>query len=184
MDQFEIKSLPAHKYVIALSAVFLMIVLSVLAPLYLDFVAFETYSASDKSPLIIVRVLLIGLCVGLLLVVPTLRITKIRVDESLVYFMKKSLFTKWKIDKLIDFTKVKTIKDRKQMHYIGKGILTYYYLIFEMNDNSKQELFLNGYDIAGVKNLFFYIRGKFPEIMFNNDLLRDSPEKLIGLGRI
>ena len=94
-------------------------------------------------------------------------------------------FGHWGIDKLIDLSQVAWIKDRKKVTYVstGKAIIPVmlYWLIFEMKNGSKQELFLNGWDVSGVKNLFYFIRGKFSDIRFNTFILKDSPEKLSGL---
>jgi hypothetical protein len=53
-----------------------------------------------------------------------------------------------------------------------------------MKDKSKQEIFLNGWDMQNLKNLFFYMRGKYPAIKFNTIVLKDSSEKLSGLDEL
>lgn len=112
---------------------------------------------------------------------------KIVVEDNLVYFKKKSWlgFGNWKIEKIIDFSQVAWVREKQKTHFLhtSKGAvpMVYYWLIFEMKNGSKQELLLNGWDFNGIKNLFFFLRGKFKEIKFDTRILRDSSEKLSGI---
>ena len=45
-------------------------------------------------------------------------------------------------------------------------------------------MLLSGWDIQNMKNLFFYLRGKYPSIKYNNIVLKDSSEKLSGLSEL
>ncbi len=108
---------------------------------------------------------------------------KIVVDKGLVYFVKKTKlgFGEWSTDKIIDFSKIIEVNERKKTIYTGKTVIIYYLLIFHTKDNGSFEMLLNGWDIQSMKNLFFYMRGRYPAIKFNNIVLKDSSEKLSGL---
>jgi hypothetical protein len=69
------------------------------------------------------------------------------------------------------------------MIYTGKTLVpvTIYWLVFEGVDGVKQELLLSGWDGSTIKNLFYFIKGKFPNVKFNNILMKDSPERLSGV---
>lgn len=108
---------------------------------------------------------------------------KITVDNGTVYFERRTGWGlgDWVIDKVIDFSKIAEITERKKSVFTGKVVITYYWLVFRTTDNGSFEMLLNGWDIPSVKNLFFYLRGKYPAIKFNNIVLKDSSEKLSGL---
>lgn len=153
---------------------------------------FDLYQVDPNSPV----VFQIGLSLGVVMAVTWLffifagtssRGKKIEVAGNLVYFKKRTMLGlgKWTIEKLIDFSKVTHVKDRQRRGYVytGKAVVPYviYWLIFEMENGSKQEIVLNGWDNNSMKQLFYYLRGRFPKIHFDNVLLKDSPEKLSGL---
>ena len=181
MEQFEIKPGFLTKNALIIFIFFLLPIVVIGLILNSRFVELQSCTTCDQTPLIIVRVVFIGFFINMLAFSLTLRNRKIRVDKNLVFFMKKPLFGSWSTDKLIDFSQVDTVKDRTKQQFTGKATITYRWLIFVMKDHSNQELLLNGYDYAGIKNLFFYIRGKYPDVKFDNDLFRDSSEKLAGL---
>jgi hypothetical protein len=181
MDKFEIKPGFITKNSIIVLIFFLLPVVIVGLILNSRLAELQSCTTCDQSPLIIVRVFFIGLFVGLVFLLLSLKNRKIRVDKNLVFFMKKSWFSSWSTDMLIDFSKIDIIKDRTKQVFTGKAAITYRWLIFVMKDKSNQELLLNGYDYAGIKNLFFYIRGRYPDVKFDNDLYRDSSEKLAGI---
>jgi hypothetical protein len=56
-----------------------------------------------------------------------------------------------------------------------------YWIIFKLNNGESQEIILNGWDVGSIKNLFYYLRGKFPSVKFNSIVLKDSPAKLAGV---
>jgi hypothetical protein len=184
MDHFEIKLGFINRNTIIFLIIFIVFALVLVVPLYSKLVELGSCTSCDQTPLIIVCTTVIGIFVGLLVAALSFKNRKIRVDKNLIYFMKKPLFNGWVTEKVIDFLQVIKVKDRKESHFTGKATVIYYYLIFELRDGSKQELFVNGYDFAGIKNLFFYVRGKYPDVKFDNDLFRDSSEKLSGLNTL
>lgn len=115
---------------------------------------------------------------------------KIVVQGNLVYFKRRTAagFGKWTIEKIIDFSRTVAVRDRKTATYVstGKGIvpIIYYWLIFEAKDGNKQELLLNGWDTGKISNLFYFLRGRFPEVKFDTVILRDSPKKLSGITEV
>jgi len=113
----------------------------------------------------------------------TSKVRKIVVEKDLVYFMKKSKlgFGQWILDTVIDFSKIVEVTERKKSVFTGKAVVVYYWLIFHAADKGSFEMLLNGWDVQNMKNLFFYLRGKYPKIKFNNIVLKDSSEKLSGL---
>ena len=38
--------------------------------------------------------------------------------------------------------------------------------------------------MQSMKNLFFYIRGKYPRITFDTIVIKDTPEKLSGIDQL
>lgn len=112
---------------------------------------------------------------------------KIEIKDKLIFFKKKTLlgYGKWMIEKLIDISQVNTISDKKKVQVVwtGKALMpvTIYWLVFDMKDGTKQDLLLSGWDAGAIKNLFYFIKGKFPNVKFNNILMRDSSEKLSGI---
>jgi len=142
---------------------------------------------STHQLLITINVVLICIWLFFAIGVVSSKGKKIIVEGNLVYFNKKTLFGfgSWKTEKIIDFSKISWVKDRQKSSYIltGKTIvpIVFYWLVFDMTDGSKQELLLNGWDFGGIKNLFFFLRGKFPKIKFDTKILKDSSEKLSGI---
>ncbi len=181
MENFEIK--PAFFTKNALLILFFFLLPVVVAGLLLNFQLEElkVCATCDLSPIIIVRTTFIGISVGLIAFLFSLRNRKIRVENNLVFFMKKPLFGRWTIDALIDFSRVDVVKERMEKRFIGKTAMVFHWLIFVMENKSKQELLLNGYDYAGIEKLFYYLRGKYPSVRFDTAIFRDSSEKLAGL---
>ncbi len=112
---------------------------------------------------------------------------RIVVENNLVYFKRRSKlgFGKWTIDKIIDFSQISSVKDRQKSSFVSTGStlipVVFSWLIFEGENGEKQELYMNGWDGAALKNLFYYLRGKFPNVKFNTHIFKDSPEKLSGI---
>lgn len=140
--------------------------------------------------IIIISLVIFAMWIFFLVVLISSLGKKIVVDGKLVYFKKRSFlgFGKWGIDKIIDFSQITWVRDRQKATYIstGKGLvpIIFYWLVFEMNNGVKQELLLNGWDFGGVKNLFYFLRGKFPHVKFDTRILRDSSEKLSGIDEL
>lgn len=116
----------------------------------------------------------------------TAKSREIKVENNLVYFMKRSKFGfgKWTIDRIIDFSKITDVKERQKSVFNGKTTVILFWLIFHSKNGDQQEILLNGWDMQSMKNLFFYVRGKYPSIKLNTIVLKDSPEKLSGIDQL
>ena len=189
MNSFELKN-KISSNIIIIAGIMYVILISIFA-LFVFPQAYELYidfpnSPEAKLPLQMLIIVFIGSLIILLLFIKSYTSKKIRVEDSLIYFMKKSNggFGNWEIVKIIDFTKVKVVKSREKGVFNGKVTVIYYWLIFEMNNGRSEEILVNGWDTDEIKKLFYYIRGKFSRIKFNNFLLKDSSEKLFGLDEL
>lgn len=152
--------------------------------------ALKLYSEFPDQQVSLQILVSIGIAIVIAWIFPIIAILttlsrRVVVEGNLVFFKKKSKLGigKWEIEKLIDFSKIGKITERQKAVFTGKVTVVYYWLIFESKDGSKEELLLNGWDNGAIRNLFYYLRGKFPEIKFDTFVLRDSPEKLSGLDK-
>jgi len=108
----------------------------------------------------------------------------ISIEKDLVYFKIRTKlgFGNWKIDKLINLSKVKSITDRRMNYYIstGKGLIptAAYWIVFNEASNQKQEILFNGWNINDIKSFFYYIKGKYPKIIFNTKIMMDNSSKI------
>lgn len=186
MDKFELRP-PFFNQMTAFLLIVAMIFSLVLGftvfPKAYDF--YLNYPAEPTAFQVMASIIIADIAVWVLFVVSIIasKVRKIVVEKNLVYFMKKSKFGfgQWILDIVIDFSKVVEISERKKSVFTGKVVIVYYWLIFQTVDKGSFEILLNGWDIQNMKNLFFYLRGKYPSIKFNNIVLKDSSEKLSGL---
>lgn len=109
---------------------------------------------------------------------------KITIDGKLLFFQEKS-FLKSTENKIFNLENIEMIGYRKQaipiLAYKAMLIITRYWFIFFHKDGHKEEISLNGWDISTLKNLIFYLRGKYPKLKWNTHLYRDSSERLSGI---
>jgi hypothetical protein len=193
MSDFEITPKPLNPYTliygviaILMSGGFGLLVLPKVINFYNEF----PNESLGLQMLVVISVVIVMVWVFFIVVLVSSLGKKIVVEGKLVYFKRKSMlgFGKWEVDKIIDFSQISWVRDRQKATYVstGKGIIpiVFYWLIFEMNSGVTQELLLNGWDIGGVKNLFFFLRGKFPHVKFDTRILRDSSEKLSGIDEL
>lgn len=167
---------------IVLASLFVFLVLPRSYQLYLEIPS----SPQARAPFQVVVTLFAILCTLSFLTLKSSLGKKIRVQDSLVYFMKKTNwgFGSWKIEKVIDFSKVEIVKSREKKVFVGKFFIMHYWLIFEMVGGRSEEILINGWDFEELEKLFHYVRGRFPEVKFNNFILKDSWEKLFGFDEL
>ena len=129
MDKFELNP----RFFNSLSVFFLLI--ATITTLVLGFTVFtkvyDLYLSYPAEPIVIQVVIGIALAVvtvWLMFVgsVISSKGRKIVVDKGLVYFMKKTKwgFGDWMTEKLIDFSKITEITDRKKTVFTGKVVIT------------------------------------------------------------
>jgi hypothetical protein len=112
---------------------------------------------------------------------------KIVVENDLIYFKQKTNlgFGSWTIKNVINPKEVDIIIDKQKTRIIptGNGMipLVMYWIIFQNTKGIKQEILINGWSVSDIRSLFYYIKGKYPHIKFNNNILRDTPEKIAGI---
>lgn len=142
----------------------------------------------EQEPLQILLISLIGTILPpvffTLAIFLNTRCKKITIDGKLLFFQEKS-FLKPINSKIFNLENVEMIGYRKQATPIFTGktvvVITHYWFIFFHKDGHKEETSLDGWDINTLKNLIFYLRGKYPKLKWNTHLYRDPPEKLSGI---
>jgi amino acid transporter len=189
MKNFELNNKISTKSLMILSISFFVILIIfavfVIPDVYQSYLKYPN-SPEARMPLQMIMALFTGLFILFIFMFKSLTGRKIKVEDSLIYFMKKSNggFGNWRIDNIIDSSNVEIVKSREKRVYTGKAVIIYYWLIFEMKNGSPIEIMTNGWDFEELKKLFYYLRGKYPKIKFNNFLLKDSSEKLSGLDEL
>lgn len=118
----------------------------------------------------------------ILVILISTRGKKIIIDGKLLLFQEKS-FLKSPNSKIFNLENVETIGSRKQTIPIGITVITRQFIFFHHKDGHKEEVPLDGWDSTTLKNLIFYLRGKYPKIKWNTHLYQDSPEKLSGIDK-
>ncbi len=112
---------------------------------------------------------------------------KIVVENDLIYFKQKTNlgFGSWTIKNVINPKEIDIIIDKQKTRVIstGNGMipLVMYWIVFQNTKGIKQEILINGWSISDIRSLFYYIKGKYPHIKFNNNILMDTSTKIAGI---
>lgn len=189
MKNFELNNRVLSKNIVIVSLIFIIFISIFVVDVFPQ--SYQLYSdfpnsSEARTPFQIMAIIFIGLLISFLFILKSLIGKKIKVEDSLIYFMKKSNggFGKWTIETIIDSSNVEIVKSREKRVFTGKVLIVYYWLIFEMKNGASIEFMVNGWDFDELKKLFYYLRGKYPKIKFNNFLLKDSSEKISGLDEL
>lgn len=194
MSSFEIKPGALNPATVVLGIASLAITAIMAFSVYPNFGMLNSYAIGEGYSVDLVYVLLSTAIfipwLILLLMVVSIRSKIIVVAGNLVYFNKKTFFGfgHWISEKVLDLSKVVSINDKKKTTFIYTGNalipVVMYWVVFETADQQKQEILLNTWDIASIKNLFYFIRGKYSDIKINTVILRDSSEKMAGIDKL
>ena len=105
---------------------------------------------------------------------------KIWIEKDLIYFLNKSHIGAWGMN-VFNLKNVTTINYKKKIYYFGKLPSTHYWIVFLMKNNKREEIPLFGWDAETLKNVIFYLKGKFPHIKFDTHVYRDSSAVISGV---
>ncbi len=194
MSSFEIKPGALNPVTVALGIASLAITAIIAFSVYPNFGVLNSYATGEGFSVDLVYVIMSSAIfipwLILLLMVISIRSKIIVVAGSLVYFNKKTFFGfgHWVSEKVLDLSKVVSINDKKKTTFVYTGNalipIVMYWVVFETTDQQKQEILLNMWDIASIKNLFYFIRGRYSDIKINTVILRDSSEKMAGIDKL
>lgn len=151
--------------------------------LYQEYPSQETFQVF----LFIAGGLVVYWIISSLIILVQMNKNKISIDDQFLYYHYKSLFVASQ-DKIINLKNLNLMEYRQQVIPIFTGRtfipVVRIWWIFNHNDGHKEEIYVSDWDKGTLKNIIFYLKGKFPNIRFDTHVYRDSSKKLSGLDEL
>ncbi|MFH0864382.1 MAG: hypothetical protein V1858_04850 [Candidatus Gottesmanbacteria bacterium] len=169
-----------------------LIIITILFGFWLLPKAINLYKEYPSQETLQVLIFIIGglaiywIVAGLIILIQ-LQKNKILIDDQFLYYYYKPVLGSSQ-DKIINLKDINLVGYRQQVvpMFTGKTFIPIVriWLIFNHNDGHKEEIYISDWDKGSLKNIIFYLKGKFSNIKFDTQIYRDSSEKLSGLDEL
>jgi len=164
--------------VLIITVIFSVTILPQAFALYFEIPSQETIFI----PIMIIATILISWIFVISIGLATVKNKRITIKDSLLFYVSG------KENKTINLNIVNNITERNQISYVYSGKvflpIVNYWFIFHDDIKQKQEILLVGWDTNTIKNMLYYIKGKFPKLKINTSFYRDSSEELAGISEL
>lgn len=105
---------------------------------------------------------------------------KIWIEKNLIYFLNKSSIGSWGMH-VVNLDNVTSINHRRRLTYFAGLPKVYYWLLFHYKNGKKDEIPLEGWDENTLKNIVYYLKGKYHSVKYDTHVYRDSSAILSGV---
>lgn len=105
---------------------------------------------------------------------------KMKLEGDLLYVYDKKWFNTPTM-KVLHLKEVQKVGEKILKQWSGKVMIINYWWVLYFQDGRTEEIYLTGWDNGTLKDILFNIKEKYPKILFDTSIYRDSSEKLTGI---